>query len=544
MNVNRARSQCLIITSSTNLTYGDSLRVSASCNNPETSLKLYRNGNEVTSQNNQHIVLGAGSYNYIVNVSESQNYTRAENNTNIIVNKANGLVYGYINGERGNATIYEHDSIQLDGFVGSGVGTVSIYKNSELLNSAINEVHNYSLFENAGLYNITFVYDGNENYTPNYETWFVNVLPDSIAPRIIINYPEEGKYYNSKILGLYYEAYDRHLDKCWYSLNLGVTNSTIVDCSMCFINLDANEGNNTWRVYARDMSGNIGFAETRFIVDTIPPVVVLNSPAENESYNNTNNRVPINLTTNENGRCFYAVDGKAREGEEMTTTDNRTFSANAIIPNGKHIIYGKCFDLAGNSGETSNVSIMVWANSPSSSGYYIASGGGGGSKSNEIGSDYIVSEENLEIGRGVFLEVNDKIKFMLNGQPHYLILDEINGDAIKITIMSNTIELEMNLGETKIIDVDGEGIEDISVKFDSINNKRAEIYIQKISPSLVRGTNLNKNSLIGTEKATLDGNISDEKDDLILYLLMGIGVLIVLAALLAVAGTRRKMGRR
>ncbi|MEK6842563.1 MAG: hypothetical protein AABX84_02010, partial [Nanoarchaeota archaeon] len=58
-----------------------------------------------------------------------------------------------------------------------------------------------------------------------------------------------------------------NLNQCWFSTNLGVTNSTPVACSGSF-SINSVEGINRWTVYASDIAENVGSDLITFRVDT------------------------------------------------------------------------------------------------------------------------------------------------------------------------------------------------------------------------------------------------------------------------------------
>ena len=56
------------------------------------------------------------------------------------------------------------------------------------------------------------------------------------------------------------------MNLCWYSINLGVTNSTAVTCSGSF-SITSTDGINRWTVYASDLAGNVGSDLITFSVE-------------------------------------------------------------------------------------------------------------------------------------------------------------------------------------------------------------------------------------------------------------------------------------
>ena len=94
------------------------------------------------------------------------------------------------------------------------------------------------------------------------------IISDTTAPIIIINSPENGATYTSHRTSITYTATDNvGLDFCWYSLDNGITNISVV-CNQEITGITSVEGINIWTIYAQDTSGNIGSASITFNVNT------------------------------------------------------------------------------------------------------------------------------------------------------------------------------------------------------------------------------------------------------------------------------------
>lgn len=89
--------------------------------------------------------------------------------------------------------------------------------------------------------------------------------PDTTAPVVTVTSPSNTNY-DSQITQVAYTATDANLNQCWYSTNLGVTNSTATTCSGTFA-INSVEGINRWTVYANDLAGNIGNTLVTFRVE-------------------------------------------------------------------------------------------------------------------------------------------------------------------------------------------------------------------------------------------------------------------------------------
>ncbi|MDP4039581.1 MAG: hypothetical protein Q8P57_03310 [Candidatus Pacearchaeota archaeon] len=77
---------------------------------------------------------------------------------------------------------------------------------------------------------------------------------DLTIPLISITSPESTTY-TSHRTEITYAVSDNALNSCWYSLNQGVTNTTIT-CGSNVTGITSSEGSNTWAVYANDTNAN------------------------------------------------------------------------------------------------------------------------------------------------------------------------------------------------------------------------------------------------------------------------------------------------
>jgi len=150
------------------------------------SLTIYQDGSVITSENGLNATRGFGYYNITAVSSGDQNHSSTSVNYWLNVTKANGAVYTFLNNLRANITIIQGSSILLNGTLINGTGNIQLYNNGTLINSG-NNLSNFTVFSDVEIYNITTIYLGNENYTANSETWFVNVSSSGINLVPIIN---------------------------------------------------------------------------------------------------------------------------------------------------------------------------------------------------------------------------------------------------------------------------------------------------------------------------------------------------------------------
>ena len=116
------------------------------------------------------------------------------------------------------------------------------------------------------LFNVVVsVSDGSNSASQQFDIIVLN--QDANAPVVTITFPL-GTSYDSNITILNYTAVDAegNLNQCWYSINLGASNTTLPTCSGT-ISINSVEGINRWTVYASDLAGNVGSDLVTFTVD-------------------------------------------------------------------------------------------------------------------------------------------------------------------------------------------------------------------------------------------------------------------------------------
>ncbi|TKJ17249.1 hypothetical protein CEE44_01815 [Candidatus Woesearchaeota archaeon B3_Woes] len=272
-------------------------QVNASASTTGGTVNIYRNGTEVTGQNNQNVLLAAGYYEYEFNVTGNQNYTDLSSvflYANI--SKAAGEVFMYINGSRANFTTTNASSknIWLNATLNSGTGDIELWLNGTLYNSGPSHLSNKTNLS-IGFYNATSVYSGNTNYSSDTEVWWINVtvaVADS-PPDVSIIYPQNINY-NINVSDLNYTASDDiNVSACWY--NNGTINSTPDPTCSNFTGLNSNEGNNTWTVYVNDTEGQENSDSVTFFKDTIYPLIEFVFPTTAEG-NYSQNYITANVT--------------------------------------------------------------------------------------------------------------------------------------------------------------------------------------------------------------------------------------------------------
>jgi len=217
----------LSINETSPIIYGKYINVS--CNG-----ELFRNNVNVTNQIGQSVLLGAGSYNYSCQIYSDENYTYADSNSTFIVNKATGSVFVYANNSHSGLAVTANTSIWLNATLQNGVGNILLYNNGSLINDGTSPIGNLTNWTNTGLYNVTVIYAGNENYTFTSDMLWINV------------YGSETQIINNETITLNETVTNAVLpaNSSLPVITLG-TNSTNVSVSVDLVNLLSSAGNVT-----------------------------------------------------------------------------------------------------------------------------------------------------------------------------------------------------------------------------------------------------------------------------------------------------------
>ena len=79
--------------------------------------------------------------------------------------------------------------------------------------------------------------------------------------------------------------------------------------------------------------------------------------------------------------------------------------------------------------------------------------------------------------------VGDKVIFKIDNAEHSVELTDLNSKGIILRFSSDPFDVELALGEAKIVDLDGDGVFDIKVTFNGINDGRADLTYEKLPKS-------------------------------------------------------------
>ncbi len=360
--VNRASSQTsLVFDKSPPQTYGTSITPNCSVISGVGNTVLTLNGSVIISE--QALTLGAGTWNFNCSLAESQNYSTSSEQINYIINKTQGNISLWLNGQENNITI---DYPQQYNVTATTLyGDVSIYFDGSDITS--NNSLNVTPPRVSGNYNVTAVSSGDENHSSLSITRWLNVTLDVIAPELQIISPQDGGSYGYNIsLPLNFSVSDEHLlDSCWYNLNSG-ENITLVNCNNSTFNISS-DGSYTIYLYANDTLGNVGSKNSTFSVLVGFPTIILNSPIG--IYLNSND-VTFRYTPSdfdlESCELWGNFDGEFKLNQTNNSLNNGVENIFSLhLEDGTYLWNIRCNDSFGNSVFNGNKTFYVDTVSPS-----------------------------------------------------------------------------------------------------------------------------------------------------------------------------------
>ena len=202
-----------------------------------------------------------------------------------------------------------------------------------------------------GFFKFNFqVYD-----TTNVEGWGGSNFSfgiDTINPNINLTEPRNITY-TTTALQINFTANDTNRQSCHYSINSGLTNTTLSNCLN--ISYTANQGSTQLFVYVNDSANRQNSSNLTFFVDSLNPNITVLSPI-NATYFNTNLSIRINLSEKDNNiqTCQYSDNG----GANTSYTCNANLSLD-LSDQVLHTIRFRANDTLNNLNTTTSISFYT-----------------------------------------------------------------------------------------------------------------------------------------------------------------------------------------
>ncbi|MFH1803079.1 MAG: hypothetical protein ABH864_06570, partial [archaeon] len=236
---------------------------------------------------------------------------------------------------------------------------------------------------------------------------------------------------------------------------------------------------------ANDTSGNNNYSSETitYILDTTNPNVSLNTPINYTSTTATAMNFTFNLTeANSVANCSLILDYAVVQSLTSVGNNGTYGIYYSSLTVGEHNWSINCTDTAGNvgSGETWVLTVTAAEEEEEEESTPSSSGGG------NYYPMYRASEQSLGSEGGYLIKAMKGWKIKLSGLDstgdHQVEIKKVDSNSVFVTISSDPLDLTIDVGEEKLVDVDGDGKSyDLSVNLVSIKGFFAELVFKKIS---------------------------------------------------------------
>jgi len=459
------------------------------------------------------------------------------NQTNIQPSSAIPSTDSYI-----NATVYDLNSTGI-----TYVNFTLFYPDSSVVFSQINgtrigigEWHSrtFNISGDSSLGNWTYNISMNDvnGTTASYSSSFLVV--DTSAPSINFSYPTNNTiYYSNYSIGLNYSVGDNvNISWCGYSLNDGVTNTTISSCltnlSFFFKNIN---GTFNITLFANDTSNNRIANKVQNITiqyDITRPSLTVSRPSSETALS-----FPVTISASDSGILSYCFFNITTTGGSTVQGNTQIISCNnatgTVGSNGTYIINVFANDTTGNINFTSRNFTVAVTEGSSGSG-----GGGAGGSSGLI----TVSESQFVSGYSQTLDAGDYFRINISSAYHTVTLASVKNTSVTIIVASTPQTAMLNVSQSRLFDVTGDGNNDLRVTLDSINfnASTARLTVMKVSAP---GSSVNNNVSIPqntSNQGVGTGTLGEERliSSSTWWVIGVVGAIIILFVLIAIIVTQ------
>jgi hypothetical protein len=328
--------------------------------------------------------------------------------------------------------------------------SVYVYADGIFYNKAVNNSATGYTFSNATDANYTF-HIAAVNATDAVEgtnSTNISIVVDTTSPAINTIYPT-NTYYVTAPVNFNYTYTEANCDKVWYSNDSGVTNYSVQACGVNFSSMVAG-ASNTWIVYMNDSAGNENSSSVTFTIDTTNPVA-------SASCSPTSVYVSASVT------CTCSGSDSGSGINSSLTTAGSTPSTSSVGT------FSYTCSVTDNVGNTDSDTASYEVIRSTSSGL----------------PKYYPTALKLSEGYEIRLGKRWKVYFESKGEDHVLEVGNISEEKVKITISSNPITFEINVGESKKVDLDSDGNYDLEVLFESYSSYRGNFVLTSIDETII-----------------------------------------------------------
>jgi hypothetical protein len=238
--------------------------------------------------------------------------------------------------------------------------------------------------------------------------------------------------------------------------------------------------------------------------DTTAPVITISSPTNGSQLSAGTTSTTIAITTNEDAICRYNTTNSTfayADGTNFTNTDstNHNFTYAGLSNGQTYTLYYKCNDTSGN---VNNVSTMHSFSVASAAGGNNGNNGGGGGGTGVIGN--VTAEAILSPGQSkdIDLAFGGAFSYAASYAPnavHTIRLSGMFADYVELTITSEPVKVNLEPNETKEVDLNQNGQNDIEITLIAKTNTTAKLRIIILVESVPATSQVNVTTPAGLE---------------------------------------------
>ena len=481
------------------LTYETASNFTGSGCNSQITCLLYRNNASTGGSSEQLTLAGNTTYTYVYNTTGNQNYTNATTSALVlIVNRATGVVYAWINNTRANAAIPNGTlNYLLNGTLPTGSGSIILIKNGTTINSGTSPISNLTNFTSPGDYNITASYAGNENYTAASERWTLTVMnPSGVVVNqtaITVNSSQtELVVTNITLLqNVTIPASVPQNQTILIDLGQALTsdgNVTIGTTNVIAARTDNSTGINYTIVIPANTNisggsgwdGNIILPTVNTSTFTAPSSGTVDVVIEMGSNVELNFSNPVKITiTGKAGKKAAWSRGSATLNNIATVCDSTTAPTN-INPTTTR----ECYIDSGSD-------LVIWTYHFTEFATYTAavattsttsSGGGNLAPAEGWKNTYVEDDKEFSEKQTITKSMEEKeaVRIMIDRALHYVGIISLTSTTATIQVESTPQQATLNIGDSKEFDVTNDSYYDIKVTLNSISSGKAGLTVSYV----------------------------------------------------------------
>lgn len=268
-------------------------------------------------------------------------------------------------------------------------------------------------------------------------------------------------------------------------------------------------------VTVNDSTNNINYSTTKTIVldTTSPNITSLESPLPNQSITGSTLNFTFNVSDNRYlSSCNLYLNGTLSLNSSSITNGTTNSIYNSSLSAGFYTWNVSCTDSSGNVGVSNVRNFTLTASEVEEETTTTSSSSSSGGGSTFTRGGIPLSEKNLKDGYKTIIRSEIwNANFNLNGQKHTIKTDEITNDYIILTVSSTPKTLKIAPGSIGKVDVDDDGVYDLSIEVVDIANKIASIFIKSID-EVVPEESLESNKQASPSEESSNNNEESLKD--------------------------------